>query len=153
MICKWDKVHGVGMKLLVLFIVTGQSWTEFCPALGFCDFIVLFASMVEDQPNFVQALLCCEFASLKHYPIAVAHVLAIVKSFYIRREIFSLFNSIVSQISSSQPCPCACFAVSKVCWQLMNLKWSFVRPWTTPMMRYLQMEPMNLIRVRPPLTT
>ena len=126
MICKWDKVHGVGMKLLVLFGVMCQSWTKFCEALEFCDFILLFAAMVEASLNFVQTLLCCEFSGLKHDPIAVAHVLALVDSVSVRREIFFLFYSIVSQISSIQLCPCACFAVSEVCWQLMNLKLSFV---------------------------
>ena len=46
MILKWDTAHGVGIKLLVSFVVMGQRWIKFFPASGCCDFMVLFAVLV-----------------------------------------------------------------------------------------------------------
>ena len=46
---KWDKVH-IGIQLIVLFVVIGQSWTKFTQTFGFCDLIVLFAKYRLDLP-------------------------------------------------------------------------------------------------------
>ena len=67
-IWKWDRVHNVGIKLRVLFVVMGQRGTKFRPASGFCDFLVLFAVMVEAGLNLVETRLCCEFASCSTVP-------------------------------------------------------------------------------------
>ena len=53
MIWKWDRVHRVRMKLLVLFVVMHQSRTTFCLAFRFCDFIVFFAVTIKARSNFV----------------------------------------------------------------------------------------------------
>ena len=146
---KLDRVHRVGIKLPVVFVVMAQSWTKCRPAFGFLDFIVLFASMVQVGPKFVQTCLCCGFASLQHYPIIVAQLLAILNLGSVRLAILSVFCSIVSPIPSYQQCRCVSFADSKLCLQLMSPKMSFVSPRTRPMMRHLQMELKNLSRLGP----
>ena len=84
----WDRVHRVRIKLIVLFVVIAQSWTKFLLAFGFSDSIVLFVVVVQARLNFVQARLCCEFASLQHCPITVADLLAFLNLVSIQRVIF-----------------------------------------------------------------
>ena len=61
--------------------------------------------------------------------------------------ILSVFCNIVSPISTHQHCQCLSFALFQLCLQLISLEMSFVSPQTRPMMRHLQMEPRNLIRL------
>ena len=77
---KWDRVHRVGIKVPVFFVVLAHWLTKFRPAIRFPHFIVLFAVMVEAGLNFVPTCLCCAVASLQRCPIAVAHLPAMLHS-------------------------------------------------------------------------